>query len=218
MTNFDAWLAANADPEVPGFSLPALTEDDIASVDHPDRDPAAALGAVADAVSVHSLDQHAAFVLLADQSVVNPDDYTKYDRTFPEGGECFDGQGCDLLRTWNDIIKNAAFNVTIPYQYEKDYRWVQYETAEGDARTAMVAQGSVPIESFGDDGTNGILQSYTLDVFLGQPDGGIHRVQAQWTELALALDPGADYLTQEAIDGLQGVFADTDTAIESIGL
>lgn len=215
LAQLDAWLETHAGQQ-DGYTLAPLTEENVAEVEHADRDLAAALGAVAEAASPHPLDAHAAFVLLPDQSVVNPDDYDRFERTLLAGGDCFGPATCAELLTWNDVIKNAAFGVQIPYEYGKDYHRVAYPWGDG-TRWAMVSRGSVPEESFGEDGENGILQSYTLDVFL-ERDDGIHRVQAQWSEMALVLDLPDDYLLQELVDGLQGVFKDTDAAIESLGL
>lgn len=214
LASLDAWLDQHAGEEE-GWALPPISAEDVAEVEHPDRDLADALGAVAEAPSTASLDGHAAFVLLPDQSVVNPDDYDLFERTLLSGGDCFPG-GCEALATWNDVVKNAAFGVTIPYEYGKDYRRVAYEV-DGEARVAIVSRGWVPEESFGEDGENGILQSYTLDVFLAR-DGGVHRVQAQWSEMALVLDLPDDYLVNQLISGLQAVFVDTDEAIAALDL
>lgn len=214
LAQLDGWLAVHAGEEE-GWALPPLTDDDVSEVAHPDRDLTAALGAVAEAPSTASFEGHTAFVMLPDQSVVNPDDYELFARDLLDGGECFP-DACTVLTTWNDVIKNAAFGVTIPYEYGKDYRRVAYEV-DGEERVALVSRGWVPLESFGDDGQNGILQSYTLDVFLDR-GGEVHRVQAQWSEMALVLDLPDDYLVNQLISGLQAVFVDTDEAIASLAL
>jgi hypothetical protein len=219
----DAWLAGSWDPTVAGYQLPPLTEDDVAGLARPDRPLADALGGAGAAASSHTLAQHIAFVLEPDQSVVNPGDYAKFDRTFLEGGDCFAAGDCDVLRTWNDIVKTAAFGVEIPYAYEKDYRRVRFTDADGDVREAVVSRGWVEEVSLSDDEANGILQSYNLDVFIAPADGdvsGIVRTQAQWAEMKLVIDDFVDddFLFDQLIDGLQGVFADTDAAIDALGL
>lgn len=216
--SLQAWLGTRGYPGEEGYALPPLTEEDVAEVEHPDRDLSAAIGAVADAISPAALDSHAAFLVIPDQSVVNPDDYEQFDRELLEGEDCFLSRDCELLRTWNTVIKNGAFGVTIPYEYGKDYRWVDSTDDTGLPHAAIVSRGWVPLESFGEDGNNGILLSFTLDVFLAQPDGTTHRVQAQWSEMELALELPDDYLRNELIDGLREVFEDTDAAIAALGL
>lgn len=219
LAQLDQWLADRGPPsEKEGFGLPPLSEADVAEIDHPDRDLSAAIGAVADTISVRTLDQHAAFVMLPDQSVVDPSDYDKFDRTFLSGGDCFEGRGCELTETWNDIVKNGAFGVTIPYEYGKDYRWSTYTDPDGEEGEAVVSRGWVPESSFGEDGKNGILQSFTVDVFLRRADGESHRVQAQWTELELSIPLSEEQQLSLLIDGLHDVFDDTDRAIEEQGL
>lgn len=219
LVSLQAWIDTRGEAEE-GYNLPALTAADVVDVEHPDRDLVDALGGVADAVSPHPLDAHVAFILLPDQSVVNPGDYGHFDRTFLEGGDCFADRACERVETWNDVLKTAAFGVEIPYEYGKDYQWVDYAPTEDDVRTAVVSRGWVPEVAFDQSGDNGILQSYTLDVFLGVPGGGVHRVQAQWSEMKLVIDEFVteDFLRGELIDGLQGVFADTDEAIAELGL
>jgi hypothetical protein len=218
LASLQTWLdGRGAVADDAGYILQPLTEEDVAAVEHPDRDLADALGGAADAISAASLDQHTAFILLPDQSVVNPDDYPKFDRTFVEGGDCFADGGCDLLRTTNDMIK-SKFNIDIPYQYPKDYRRIFFATETEEARVGVVSRGWVAEESLSEGGANGILQSFTLDVFLGQPDGTVHRVQALWTEAKLSFDPGDTYMQEEIVRGLHDVFDDTDEAIVEQGL
>lgn len=219
LTKLQTWLATRTESEE-GYQLPPLEPEDVADVDRPDRDLTDALGGVGDAVSPHSLQSHVDFILLADQSVVDPGDYSKFDRTFLVGGDCFGARDCERTETWNDIVKTAAFGVTIPYEYPKDYQWVDFVANEGDTRAAVVSRGSVAEESFDESGNNGILQSFTLDVFLERPTGDLHRVQALWTETKLVIDDivTEDFLRKELAKGLQDVFADTDAAIEELGL
>jgi len=219
LVSLQTWIDTRGEAEE-GYNLPALTDADVVDVEHPGRTLTDALGGVADAESPHPLDAHVAFILLPDQSVVNPGDYGHFDRSFLLGGDCFADRGCERVETWNDVLKTAAFGVEIPYEYGKDYQWVDYRSAEGDARTAVVSRGWVPEVAFDEGGENGILQSFTLDVFLGTREGGVRRVQAQWSEMKLVIDEFVtdDFLRGELIDGLQGVFADTDEAITDLGL
>lgn len=220
LASLDVWLTTRTDEE-PGFNLPPLTEADVQDVTwDTSRDLADALGGVADAASPHSLQQHVAFILLPDQSVVDHDDYAQFDREFLVGGDCFGARDCERLETWNTIIKTAAFGIEIPYEYGKDYQWVDFAAADGTTQPAVVSRGWVGEPSFDASGDNGIYTSFTLDVFLGRPDGGIHRVQALWTETKLVIDEfvSEEFLYGELIDGLQDVFDDTDAAITELDL
>ncbi len=220
LASLDLWLTTRTDTE-PGFNLPSLTEADVADVawDH-SRDLNDALGGVADAVSPHPLQAHVDFILLPDQSVVDHDDYAQFDRSFLVGGDCFGARDCERLETWSVIIKTAAFGIEIPYEYGKDYQWIDFTAADGTVQPAVVSRGWVGEPSFDESGDNGIYTSFTLDVFLSRPDGTMHRVQALWTETKLVIDDfvSDEFLYGELVDGLHDVFDDTDAAITELGL
>ena len=220
LASLDVWLTTRTDDAL-GFNLPPLAPSDVIDVTWDQtRDLADALGGVADAVSPHSLQSHVDFILLPDQSVVDPDDYAQFDREFLVGGDCFSARDCERLETWSVMIKTAAFGIEIPYEYGKDYQWVDFEAADGTTQAAVVSRGWVGEPSFDASGDNGIYTSFTLDVFLSRPDGTMHRVQALWTETKLVIDDfvSDEFLYGELIDGLQDVFEDTDTAITELGL
>lgn len=202
------WAEGKGEPE--GWGIAPLADEDVAALDRPDRPIADADGAAGFAASPHDLDSHVALVMRADQSVVGSN-YERFDRTFPEGGDCFADGACPLLRTWNDIEK-VTLGVHLPYAYEKDYRWVG-----GDA---IVARGWVAEEAWSDDGSTAIHQSYNLDVFLAEEEG-ILRLQVQWAELDLGVldDVASDeQLLSLSVSGLLEVLEDTDATIEELGL
>ncbi|MFZ5475581.1 MAG: hypothetical protein ACOZNI_02295 [Myxococcota bacterium] len=204
------FLSDGEHEEPEGWGVDTLDEDDVAGLERPDRSLADAPGAAAQAPSPHGLDSHVALVMLADQSVVGSN-YEKFERTFLEGEACFADGGCDLLRTWNDIVKDTL-GVRLPYAYEKDYRRV------GD--DAVAARGWVAEEAFSDDGSSAIHQSFNLDLFY-EDGGGVRRLQVQWAELdlgAVSDVASEEQLLDLSVDSLLGVFEDTDEAIEELGL
>ncbi len=220
LTSLATWMDTRGAAE-PGYILPALSSDAVAQiVIPPGTDPADTLGGFVDAQSTATLDQQVAFIMLPDQSVVNPNDYSKNERAFVTGGDCFADETCERLTTTNDIIKTAAFGVTIPYVYFKDYQWATYTDADGNDQKAVVSRGWIEVEGWDDAHQNGVRQSYTLDVFMDTSDGTVHRSQALWTEMVLVIDGlvSQDFLEQQLLDGLTGVLSDTDAAIIAQGL
>ncbi|MSP55120.1 MAG: hypothetical protein EXR69_05880 [Myxococcales bacterium] len=204
-----------------GYMLPALTEDAAVDISRPAGTSLSdTLGGYVDAQSTATLASHVNLILLADQTVVNPNDYSKNERTFVSGGDCFIDQGCDRLVTSNDIVKTAAFGVTIPYVYFKDYQWAHFTDSDGANRDAVVSRGWVEEEGWDEDHANGVKQSYTLDVFMDSPAGTVHRSQALWTELVLVIDGlvSQEFLEGQLISGLQAVMVDTDECIVEQGL
>lgn len=204
-----------------GYILPALTDDAVVDINTPPGTSLAdTLGGYVDAQSTGTLEQHVNLILLADQTVVNPNDYSRNERTFVSGGDCFADEGCDRLVTTNDIVKTAAFGVTIPYVYFKDYQWAHFTDADGVERAAVVSRGWVEEEGWDEDHANGLKQSYTLDLFMDSSAGTVHRSQALWTELVLVIDDlvSQEFLEEQLISGLQDVLADTDDCIVEQGL
>ena len=220
LTSLSKWADARATVD-DGYILPSLPEDAIEDITPPPGTSLSdTMGGLADAPSTATLQQHIDFILLPDQTVVDPDDYSTFDRTFIEGGDCFGDGSCDRLVTGNDMVKTAAFNVTIPYFYFKDYQRTTYTDVDGVERPAVVSRGWIEKEGWGDDHKNGVRQSYTLDVFQEAADGKVHRTQALWTEMVLIIDDVASqsFLEDQLILGLHDVFDDTDNAIVEQGL
>lgn len=206
------WLGDGWDPSVDGYSVRTLTEDDLTGLEWPtDHDPADAVGATALAESAHTMDQHMAFVKVADQSVVSSS-YVQFDRTFPDEQACFPDPECPELVTTNVIVKTQLTS-TIQYTYDKVYRRVDLD----DGTYAVIARGAVPTTAL-DEHDSGFWQSYNQDAFVFWGDG-IVRLQTQWTEIALLGAPvDADSVYPQLISGIDAVFEDTDSAIDDLGL
>lgn len=220
LASLSTWLA-NRETVDDGYILPSLPDTAVEDIGTPpDTSLSDTMGGLADAMSTATLQQHIDFILLPDQTVVDPDDYSTFDRTFIEGGDCFGDGSCDRLVTENDMVKTAAFNVTIPYYYFKDYQRVTFTDADGVDREAVVSRGWIEAEGWDEDHKNGVRQSYTLDVFQDSADGTVHRTQALWTEMVLVIDDVASqsFLEDQLILGLHDVFDDTDAAIAELGL
>jgi len=213
-----SWEAARDEVE-DGYILPPLSDSAVTDITTPPGTSRGdTLGGIADAQSTATLQQHVDFILLPDQTVVDPEGYSTFARTFIEGGDCFGDGSCDRLVTENDMVKTAA-GVTIPYYYFKDYQRTTYVDADGVEHDAVVSRGWIEEEGWSADGANGVIQSYTLDVFMDTSAGSVHRTQALWTEAVLVIDSlGQQFLENQLILGLQGVFADTDSAIIELGL
>lgn len=223
-----SWLDSRESVE-DGYILPPMPESGVVDITRPPNTSLGnTIGGLADAQSTATLQQQVDFILLADQTVVNPDDYSTFDRTFLEGEDCFGDGSCDRLVTENDMVKTADFGVTIPYFYFKDYQRVTFVDADGTERNAVVSRGWIEEEGWEEvdpekadqEPKNGLVQSYTLDVFMETADGTVHRTQSLWTEMVLSIDGlvSEQFLEDQLILGLQGVFEDTDAAIAELGL
>lgn len=217
--SLDAWLAENPPEGETGLRLTALSEEDVAGIPRPDGEPGDAIGAVAWAASPHDIDAHLELALYPHQSEVLPDEYSVWERTLTEGGDCFAARACEVLRTENEVLREFLPGIVVPYALLKNYRWAEYEGPDGQPREALVARGWVPEVSLTEDGVNGVLQSYHVDVLVQDPAGGTLRVQAQWGETKTALGDllTEDFLLTTTLDGIHETFEATDAWLDARG-
>lgn len=205
--NLGVWLRANVDSEQAedGFELEDLTEEDIASVTHPDRPLEGLLGACGAARSNFRIEDHATYIPLSDQTFSNPGTYTFYDRNLAEGtSDSFQGGG--LLRTVNDI-ETSSLGVTIPYTLKKDYKWVDTETEHVIFARSWVEERSCNKDG---DGGNCLEHSYSIDMFYADGDDASLRMTATWSEVDTSIGlPDATLVATLAI-GIRNVFYATE--------
>lgn len=177
------------------YDIAPLAEEHIADVQHPDTDLVYTftLGMVAE--SAFTPAQHTQVHILEDQTPVEPTSPNLYQREFlePADPSCYPDRGCDGIRTMNDIIKENVFS-TIPYEMNKDYRWVDFEL-DGQPVAGILARSWVQEESFGEGGQSRMPHSYTLDVSLPHGESGSIRWLVLWALVEI------DGISQESIAG-----------------
>jgi hypothetical protein len=137
----------------------------------------------------------------ADQSFAD-DTYIKWDRTILEGSAEGLASGASI-HTDNDIDKAGPFGVDIPYHAFKDYKWF------GDV---LAARTWVPEEGWGEDGNNGIICGFTIELWFADGDS-IVWYNGQWTQIASIVSGfgspefWADQFIQGTIDYMEGTEA-----------
>jgi len=193
------------------YALDPLTED-LIDVPHPGRDTSGQLPVGLVTGSAYRPATHAEVIILTDQSPVEPNSPDTYARTFtePTDPSCFPGQGCDLVRSDNEIVKDNLI-MTIPYDMAKDFRWVQIRIDEQDD-WAILGRSWCEEVAVGEQGNTSIDQSFSIDVFLPH-DGGGMRYMALWSESTV---PGVeDDVIQGTIKlGMHQIFDATEEYLE----
>ncbi len=207
--NLLPWLGDNAHTEEAedGFRLEPLTTEDVASVERPQRDLALLLGAAGGALSVFPIDEHAATIVLEDQTWSNPSQYKVYVRDVVGGNEREFVGGSGLVRTSN-AIETSNWGVSIPYVLFKDYRWVETESGRG-----IVARSWVEDRSCNDGGGNCLEQSFSIDLWAVDGQETI-RLTSTWSEVTSSIPLGEDTLIAGLALGIQNVFRATDKYLE----
>ncbi len=158
------------------LSPAGLTWDDVADLEHPDRDPALNLPLAVGFLSDFDVPDHGRVFYLTDMRPVEPSSPDLYDRTILDGEDCWLDHGCDALRTYNDVErKNILY--TVRYDLWKDYRWIDLNLPDlssvpegeeavndGDPRWAIQVRSWMKTSAEGDGAT--IHQSYAIEVWV----------------------------------------------------
>jgi hypothetical protein len=168
-----------------------LTDEDVESIPHPDYSPEAGTPVAVGGLSSGEPDAHVAYVTLVDQTPVEPGSPDLYTRSFvDETDACWPGRTCDLLYTFNHLIKENLL-LTVEYDLYKDYRWVdlnlpdpstvpegEIPVNDGEKRWAFVARSYTDQVWVGDQGANEIQLSFSIEVWIPRDGGGFVRTDA----------------------------------------
>jgi len=219
-------LDVNSDDAVERSVIPEpLTEEDVADIEHPSRDPSDALAVALARSSSFNMTDHVKVQMMEDQTPIEPSSPDKYNRIILEGEDCFVDTSCEFLRTENPLIKDN-FLMTIDYTLWKDFRWVDLglpdpsELEEGEVAEAEVSRWAVVARSWttepavGESGNVTIYQSFTVEVWVPKEDGGVLRMMSLWSEADLGIDLEDDYLLAVTRDGIDDIFVAADDWIE----
>lgn len=204
-----AWLQSNPIPESKGWGFDSIDEDTVGDLPR-DMDWCSDLSITGGAGVVDTvdgtLDLYASGSLEVDQSFADKT-YAVWERTFLTGEDGFmDGED---MTTDNHIEKSGPFGIIIPYSLFKDFRWVKI-----DGGTAMIARSVVPKAGFGQDGNNGILCGYTIEVW-ANTDEGVFWYNGSWSRLKTIVDDIAseELMIDQLIKGTLDYFEGTEAHV-----
>ena len=218
MSVLGGWLETSGREEEAtdfGFVLSDLTEEEVVETPHADHPLENLIGVALTGISPFSVEAHGELIARADQRWNSEKTYIQYDRTLHEGTvEGFvppDG----MIRTDNVIDKSGPFGIHIPYELNKDFRWVETDVG----KHAVVARSWVETEGCSGsdgDGKNCVSLSFSIDIWYGSEENETIRVTATWNFLQTSVD---DLLTEEfmvksMVNGLQDIFQNTDDVLE----
>jgi len=167
--------------------------------------------------SAHGVDLHARLMTEADQTPVE-NTAELYDRQFldPTDPGCFADRSCDTLITVNDILRVNAI-LRVRFDLFKDFRWFPVGDEDHD-HWGFIARSWLADSWVGESGNNTLVQSWTLDVWLDDPDGGLWRYQVLNTESDIAGDPSDDLIRVTTRNGIDSQLGVADQAIEDLYL
>lgn len=203
------WLQTNPIPEKKGWAFDSIDEDTVGDLER-DMEVCADLSITGGAGVVDtvdgSLDLYAAASMEADQSFADKT-YAVWDRTIISGESTFLGGG-DMV-TDNHVEKSGPFGIVIPYDLDKDFRWVPIEGGD-----AMIARSVVPHSGFDQSGSNGILCGYTIEIW-ANTEGGVFWYNGSWSRLKTMVDDIAseELMEDQLIKGTLDYFEGTEAHV-----
>jgi hypothetical protein len=196
-----------------------LDSTDVADVSRPEgRDLDALLSISVAGSSTHPATAHALLQIQTDQTAAEPT-ATHYERTIdePDSPDCFASGDCTRLRTINDA-RRENFLMSVDFILFKDFVWSHVGTEEevGTDRPRAIAARSYFAESFpGDAGNTMLWQSYSLDLWIEDENGGSRRFQSLWSESDI-IDVDEDIVRNVLRDSIDDVYAAGDEAIDQL--
>jgi hypothetical protein len=205
VASLQAWLLDQEDTWPDGYTFGHIEADDVDTMAHTeDVSWDRVLGAGVPMRMRATVDGYAAAATEADQSFAEPSTYIKWDRTIV-GGTAEGFVAGEPMQTTNDIEKSGPFGIVIPYSAPKDFRWF------GDV---LAARTWVPEPGFGDDGKNGIVCGFTIELWF-EDDGDVVWYNGSWTELVTVVDGivDDDLLVSEFIDGTRDYMLGTEAHV-----
>ena len=214
MGNLSDFLVTDlGDAEVVAYQGLVITEEDLAGIERPDRDPADCQPVAVAKISAHDPDAHSTVMVLADQTPVEPNSPETYDRTFldPTDPSCWTGRDCTALDTMNEIVKEHDLGYSIAYGMNKDYRWV--ELGEPESGVWGILGRSWCAEEAADAVLDiEINQSYSVDAFLPH-EGGVIRYMGLYSE-NIMLDFKDEQIIGVTQMGIEDMFDETNAYLD----
>jgi hypothetical protein len=153
-------------------TMPVLNGDFLGGLSVPEGVSASAQIPVAlSAISVHDVDTQLGLVLEPNQVCIESATTTWAGREFLTDTACFEDKSCDSLSVSQEIFKENAL-AKVWYDQFKDYRWFEFDDADGNPVSALIGR-SWNEERFVGEATLGSEASWDqlfhLDVNINDP-------------------------------------------------
>lgn len=203
------WVDGVVDADEPGYELELLEAGDVAGLTFSEDLALAAMnGAVVPYRARGALDAYAAAATEPDQSFAD-DSYDRWDRTIVRGTAADYLDGAEL--GVEDEIEKTEFFKTLPYRMVKDFRWVELERG-----TAQLMRSVIPEEGWDEDGKNGVIGGFTVEVWYPDGSDGTIWVNATWTAVETEVDDfvtDEDYWVETVMNGAREVMEGTEAHV-----
>jgi len=193
-----------------------LIEDDLEGLVHPERPHTDLLGVAVGHQSPWNSSDHVLLIVASDQTPVQPT-APLYERTFTGDSDpgCFVERQCMRLTTQNEVRRENLL-MSVNFTVSKDYRWVRVPADGADERWGIVARSWFSESFTAEDGDSHLWQSFTLDIWFDQPDGGLTRYESMWTETEIPGVSDPDIIRGTIRISLDDTFEAEDSYLEDL--
>ena len=221
MANLDAFLATvDVGSDVLDdrtWTLTDLQDDDVATIDRPDRPLENCFGIGMGYLSRWPASDHARLQIEADQVPTEPT-AEFYDRTITNVDDpaCFVDKSCERIDTSNDMRRKTLL-YSVDSVLFKNFRWVTYTDADGVEHDSFYSRSWYDQPWPGDNDNTTVWQSYSIDVWIDRGDGTSWRYQTLWNETEILGTVVSDGTATATVrPGTEHVFDSGDEAIGAL--
>ncbi len=189
LANLDAWLLANLEETLEGYTVTNLSEATVAAIDdrnhNVDEMLGAAVGTISEGYEPYAM---AIAMTIEDQTEVEPDSHVGYERTYLTDEQCFADLECEILETTNRLYDNYFMLGDVDSENYAAFRWVETEKGLAMVQISWLTRPSeVERESFE------LNDQYYLNIQLPK-DGGTLALQSMWVDARLNDDSVSEEL------------------------
>lgn len=199
--NLVAWFqAAGLDGTPSGGTLSDLTREEALAVSDLswDADPEPCAGVYEVALSPCTMEQAAAVNLVEDQSLLFPDHYETYHRTWGNDPSCWE-DGCDAVDWVSDVVEEVSGGIaTLTYRFVVRMR----QSREDGDPSVLLLRTVLPEPAVVDTSAATFEQSYHAEVFVPYGEGTLH-LYALWNAISLlGGDTDGSFWSNQYVEGL----------------
>jgi hypothetical protein len=207
--NLYAWLGDHLEETYEGYAVTDLDQDTVDALDDLERDLDGLAGAAVGSPVAYSVDEIAEVLTIIPQSVVFPETYDVYERTWLSEPGCFPGRDCDTVSATNYSEASYPLGLKVASENTAQFRWVETDLGWVMVhRTWLNGPADVSLSWLG------VAQQYYMTITMPH-EGGALRLQATWivAEMGSGNVPEATALNQ-VIGSMQEIDVDVEAFLD----
>ena len=214
LLNLDAWMLANLEDTLEGYSVTNLSDTAVEVLDdrnhNTDEMLGAAVGTISEAYGPYAF---AIALTVEDPVEVIPGAHEDYERTFLTDPDCFAALECDSLETENHLYDNYPVLGDVDSENYSYFRWVELEKGLALVQRSWLTRPSeVEWDSFE------LNDQYYLNVLLPYGAGGTLTLQSMWVDATLGDSSVPEAMALNlVVDQMQHVYEDVEDFLDLNG-